>query len=86
MDSEFGSSGLFSWAIQHKEDEHSCTSPPLWCPGSSYYPISTDMACSYPYPMLARVEDIAKGRQELMKMFEGMPKSAYELSSSDLVE
>ena len=80
MDSELGSSGLFSWAIQHKEHEHSCTSPLLWRPGSNSYPISIDTACSYPYPMSARAKDIAKGRQELMKMFEGMPKSAYELS------
>ena len=86
MDSELGSSGLFSWAIQHKEDEHSCTSPELCHHGSSSYPISTDTTCSYPYPMSARAEDIAKGRQELMKMFEGMPESAYELSLSDLVE
>ena len=86
MDSELGSSGLFSWAIQHKEDEHSCTSPSLWRPRSSSYPISTNTACSYPYPMSAKVEDIAKGRQELMKMFEGMPESTYELSLSDLVE
>ena len=86
MDSELGSSGLFSWAIQHKEDEHSCTSPPLRHPGSNSYPISTYTARSYPYPMSARAENIAKGRQELMKMFEGIPESAYELSLSDLVE
>lgn len=86
MDSELGSSGLFSWAIQHKEDEQSCTSPPLWRPGSSSYPMSTPTAYSYQYPMSARAEEIAKGRQELMKMVEGMPESAYELSLSDLVE
>lgn len=86
MDSKLDSSGLFSWAIQHKEDEHSCTSPLLWRPGSSSYPISIDTACSYPYPMSTRVEDISKDRQELMKMFEGMPESAYEFSLSDLVE
>ena len=74
MDSKLGSSGLFSWAIQHKEDEHSCTSPLLWHPGSSSYPICIEMTCSYPYPMSARAEEIAKGRQELMKMFEGMPE------------
>ena len=65
---------------------NTCTSPPLWRPGSSSYPISTDTACSYPCSMSARAEDIAKGRQELMKMFEGMPESTYELSPSDLVE
>ena len=86
MDSELGSSGLFSWAIQHKEDENSCASHLLWRLGSSSYPISTDMACSYPYPISARVEDIAKGRRELMKMFDGMPESTYALSPSDLVE
>lgn len=86
MDSELGSSGLFSWAIEHKEDELSCASPPLWRPGSSSYPMSTHTTYAYPYPMSARAEDIAKGRQELMKMVEGMPESAYELSLSDLVE
>ncbi|GLJ52093.1 hypothetical protein SUGI_1107940 [Cryptomeria japonica] len=64
------------------QDDLESGSPHLWRPGSTSYPTSLP----HMYPMSARAEEIAKGRQELIKMFEGMPESSYELSLSDLVE
>ncbi|XP_057859372.2 uncharacterized protein LOC131068207 [Cryptomeria japonica] len=72
----------FSWARmvaeREGEDEENDFSPPLWRPGSSMSSVS--------HPMSIRAQEIARGRQELMKLYEGMPESAYELSLKDLVD
>eukprot|EP01018_Ginkgo_biloba_P021320 Gb_08182 [translate_table: standard] len=75
---------FFSWsrmtADAREERESNSTSSGLWRPGSSaYFPNSS-------HPMSWRAQEIARGRQELMKLYEGMPESAYELSLKDLVE
>eukprot|EP01018_Ginkgo_biloba_P038341 Gb_11189 [translate_table: standard] len=84
MDTGSNSSGsIFSWArMKAADQEEEDASPRLWRPGSTSYP-------RYPpsvYPTSARAEEIAKGRQELMQMLDGLPESTYELSLSDLVE
>lgn len=72
----------FSWARmvaeREAEDDENDFSPPLWRPGSSMSSIS--------HPMTLRAQEIDRGRQELMKLYEGMPESAYELSLKDLVD
>ncbi|GLJ30986.1 hypothetical protein SUGI_0618980 [Cryptomeria japonica] len=66
---------------QDQDDLESGT-PHLWHPGSTSYP----MSLPHMYPMSTRAKEIAKGRQELIKMFEGMLESSYELSLGDLVD
>lgn len=78
---------IFSWRrmkAEEKEkgeydddDDEDLTSPPLWKPGFVSKPY---------YPMSLRAQEIARGRQELMKLYDGMPESAYELSLKDLVD
>lgn len=81
---------IFSWSRMRREqdggggddDDSGPASPPLWRPGSSTYVPNS----SYYHPMSLRAQEIARGRQELMKLYEGMPESAYELSLKDLVD
>lgn len=80
---------IFSWSRMRREqadgdddDDSGPVSPPLWRPGSSTYVPNS----SYYHPMSLRAQEIARGRQELMKLYEGMPESAYELSLKDLVD
>eukprot|EP00252_Welwitschia_mirabilis_P002704 TRINITY_DN1265_c0_g1_i1.p1 TRINITY_DN1265_c0_g1~~TRINITY_DN1265_c0_g1_i1.p1 ORF type:complete len:360 (+),score=45.91 TRINITY_DN1265_c0_g1_i1:208-1287(+) len=83
-----GSSGspTFSWRKLRREQGDldydggdtgsGSMSPRLWRPGSSFY--SSEMS--------ERAQEIALGRQEMLKLCEGMPESTYELSLKDLVE
>lgn len=83
---------IFSWSRMRRaqdggggddeDDDSGPVSPPLWRPGSSTYVPNS----SYYHPMSLRAQEIARGRQELMKLYEGMPESAYELSLKDLVD
>lgn len=80
---------IFSWSRMRRaenededDDDSGAVSPPLWRPGSSTYLPNS----SYYHPMSLRAQEIARGRQELMKLYEGMPESAYELSLKDLVD
>lgn len=82
---------IFSWSRMRRaqdgdadddDDDSGPVSPPLWRPGSSTYVPNS----SYHHPMTLRAQEIARGRQELMKLYEGMPESAYELSLKDLVD
>eukprot|EP00252_Welwitschia_mirabilis_P024186 TRINITY_DN7073_c0_g1_i1.p1 TRINITY_DN7073_c0_g1~~TRINITY_DN7073_c0_g1_i1.p1 ORF type:complete len:318 (-),score=55.84 TRINITY_DN7073_c0_g1_i1:589-1542(-) len=62
-----------------EEYESASGSPVMWRPGSTHFKYNYE-------PMSLRAEEIAKGRLELLKLFEGLPDSAFELSLSDLVE
>ncbi|KAF8405827.1 hypothetical protein HHK36_007904 [Tetracentron sinense] len=81
---QFGA--LTQTADMEEEDGSGVSSPPLW-KTSPETEASSPLHHSYPnLSPKSRLQEIARGRQELMEMVHHMPESSYELSLRDIVE
>jgi len=68
--------------MAHNDCDSGSVPPPLWPPESSGYVPNS----SYHNPMALPAQEIEGGRRELVKLYDDMPESAYELSFKHLVD